>query len=179
MALVGCAAGALDLLRKLAIAVIGCGSVGGRIAILLARLGLGGLFLVDPKHYKPGSLATHEIDPEDVGQPKAMVVARRCKAVSPATRVLAFVGPVETLELSALADVDLVVMAPDLLSVEVELGQRCLWLGQPLVQASVPGPSLTVQIRFFLNAKGTGGCPVCCYGRRRAGSAGAPGTVQL
>jgi molybdopterin/thiamine biosynthesis adenylyltransferase len=165
MALLGCALGALGLLRKLTIAVIGCGSVGGRIAVLLARAGFGSLLLVDPKSYKVGSLPTHEIGPEDVGQPKAMVVARRCKAISPTSRLLAFVGPVEALELAALTDVDLVVMAPDLLAVEVELGQRCLWLGKPLVQASVHGATLTVQIRFFLNAKGAGGCPVCCYGR--------------
>jgi molybdopterin/thiamine biosynthesis adenylyltransferase len=170
--LIGCAPGALEILRKLTIAVIGCGSVGGRIAVLLARMGLGGLVLVDPKNYRApsvqraGSIATQDILPADIGRPKALVVARRCKAISPATRVQALVGPVAALELAALAEADLVLMAPDLLVVEVDLAQRCLWLAKPLVQGSVHGPSLTAHIRLFLNAKGgAGGCPACCYGR--------------
>ncbi|MBP8260182.1 MAG: ThiF family adenylyltransferase [Verrucomicrobia bacterium] len=165
MALLGCAAGALDGLRTLLIAVIGCGSIGGRMAVLLARMGLGGLLLVDPKSYKPASLPTHEIDPEDVGKSKAQAVARRCKAVSPATRVAAFPGPVEALDLAAMADASAVVMAPDLLSVEIEAGQRSLWLGKPLIHASVHGPTLTVQVRLFGNAGGAGACPRCLYGR--------------
>jgi molybdopterin/thiamine biosynthesis adenylyltransferase len=165
-ALFGCPANALGLLRKLIIAVVGCGSVGGRIALLLARLGIGGLQLVDPKSYKPGSIATHDISPADVGRPKALAIAERCKTISQATRVQAFAGPVAALDLGALADAAVVVMAPDLLSVEAELGQRGLWLRQPLLQASVHGPTLTAQIRFFHNANSEGGCPVCCYGRR-------------
>ena len=164
-AFLGCAADAMAVLHTLIVAVIGCGSVGGRIAMLLARMGFGGLLLVDPKRYKPRSLATHEIGPNEVGQAKAMAVGRRCKAGNPTALVLAFAGPVEALDLAALAGVHLVVMAPDLLSVEMELGQRCIWLSKPLVQASVHGSTLTVQIRFFLNAKGDGACPVCCYGR--------------
>jgi molybdopterin/thiamine biosynthesis adenylyltransferase len=165
MALVGCAPGALGVLGKLTVAVVGCGSVGGRIALLLTRMGIGGLLLVDPKRYKPGSLATHDVSPEDVGQPKALVVARRCKDLNPALRVQAYVGPVEALELAGLADVDLVVMAPDLISAELELGQRCLWLSKALVQGSVHGPTLTVQIRFFGTTRDAGGCPACAYGQ--------------
>jgi molybdopterin/thiamine biosynthesis adenylyltransferase len=164
-ALLGCAPGALAVLRHLAVAVIACGSVGGRIAVLLARLGLGALYLVDPKNYKSASLATHEIGPEDVGKPKALLVARRCKAISPGTRVYVFVGPVEALDLSDLVAVDLFVTAPDLLAVEVFLGQRAMWLGRPLVQASVHGETLTAQIRFFQNANAQGACPACLYGR--------------
>jgi molybdopterin/thiamine biosynthesis adenylyltransferase len=165
-ALLGCASDAMAVLRTISAAVIGCGSVGGRIALQLARMGFSGLLLVDPKEYKPSSLATHDIGPKEVGQSKSISVGRRCKAISPKTRVVVFAGPVEALDLAALADMDLVVMAPDLLSVEVEVGQRCLWLDKPLVQASVHGPTLTVQVRLFPNAKEVGGCPVCCYGRQ-------------
>jgi molybdopterin/thiamine biosynthesis adenylyltransferase len=162
MALVGCEPGVLDVLRKITLAIVGCGSVGGRIAVSLARTGVGGLLLVDPKSYKPGSLATQDINPGQVGQPKALSVARRCKAISPTARVRAVVGPVENLDLAELAEVDVVVMAPDRLSVELVVGQRCLWLGKPLMQASVHGASLTAQIRFWANAKGgAGGCPAC------------------
>ncbi|HOC56186.1 MAG TPA: ThiF family adenylyltransferase [Verrucomicrobiota bacterium] len=165
MPLVGCAAGALGSLAKRRVAVIGCGSVGGRVAILLSRMGIGGLVLVDPKRLKAGGVATHDMGPEDVGKPKALVAARRCRRINPALQVLAFVQGVEALELSVLAGVDLVVMAPDLLAVEVEVGQRCIWLSKPLVHASVHGPTLTAQVRFFLNAREGGGCPACGYGK--------------
>ena len=165
MALLGCTPGALGVFRGLAFAIIGCGSVAGRIALLFTRLGVGRLVLVDPKNYRNGSLATHEVGPEDVGQPKALALARRCKAINPALHVQVFVGPVEELELAALADVDLVVMSPDNLPAEMTAGQYALWLQKPLAQASVHGPTLTVQIRFFGTASGNGGCPACGYGR--------------
>jgi molybdopterin/thiamine biosynthesis adenylyltransferase len=156
----------LDLFRNLTVAVIGCGSVGGRIALLLARMGIGTLLLIDPKKTKTRSLATHEIGPDEVDQPKALVFGRRCKAINPAMRVLAFVGPVEALELSVLAGVNLFVMAPDLLRAEAVAGQICLWLGRTLVHVAVHGATLTVQIRVFSNSKGGAtGCPVCGYGR--------------
>jgi molybdopterin/thiamine biosynthesis adenylyltransferase len=152
-------------LNGIRIAVIGCGSIGSRIATHLARAGVAGLLLCDPKKFKNSSVATHEVTSAQVGKFKAVVTARRCKAISPHTRVLEFSGPVEELPLSVLADVDLVVMAPDLLSAEVLVAQRCLWLGKPLLQASVHGATLTVQIRFFLNAGANGPCPACAYSR--------------
>jgi molybdopterin/thiamine biosynthesis adenylyltransferase len=165
MALMGSTPDALDRLRELTVGVIGCGSVGGRIALLLARLGFGGLLTVDPKNYKAASLATHEIDRRAVGQPKALVVAQRCKAINPAMRVRAFMGPVQALEVAALAGVDLIVMAPDLLAVELHTGQCALWLEKPLFHASVYGPALTLHVRSFLNQRAEGPCPVCRYGR--------------
>ncbi len=162
--LLGCAAAALPLLRGLRVAVVGTGSVGGRIALLLARLGIGVLMLVDPKRYKAASLLTHEVGPRSVGRPKALEIGSRCKEISPATRVFAWVGSVEALDGDALADLDLVVMAPDRLSVEVVLAQRCRHLGQPLLQAAVHGETLTVQIRFCGNADPQGCCAACFLG---------------
>lgn len=166
MPLVGCPPGALGSLAKRRVAVISAGSVGGRIALLLSRMGVGGLLLVDPKRFKAAGLATHDMGPEDIGKSKALVTARRCRRINPAAAVLAFAQAVEALELAVLAGVDLVVMAPDLLAAEVEVGQRCIWLGKPLVHASVHGPTLTAQVRFFSNAKdGSGACPACAYGK--------------
>jgi molybdopterin/thiamine biosynthesis adenylyltransferase len=163
--LLGCDPRRLVGLRKLRVAVVGVGSIGMRIALHLARMGIALLVVIDPKRFKPESLLTHEAGPADLGEPKAGVVARRCQEISPATQVFAFVGPVEALEADALAEVDLVIMAPDRLSVEVELAQRCLHLGIPLLQASVHGETLTAQVRLYENANAPGGCAGCYLGR--------------
>ena len=71
----------------------------------------------------------------------------------------------QALELAVLAGVDLIVMAPDLLAVELHVGQCALWLEKPLFHASVYGPALTLHVRSFLNQQAAGPCPVCRYGR--------------
>jgi molybdopterin/thiamine biosynthesis adenylyltransferase len=153
-----------DVVPGLRIAVVGTGSVGGRAAMHWARLGVAELWLVDPKSYKSESVLTHGILPGEVGRPKAATMARRCKLVSPRTRVFSFVGRVQDLPWDAFAEVDLVVMAPDNLAAEVATGQRCLHLGRPLVHASLHGESLTAHVRFFVNSDCQGPCPVCGYG---------------
>jgi molybdopterin/thiamine biosynthesis adenylyltransferase len=155
---------AVARLRALTIFIVGVGSVGGRIAVHLARLGVAMLCLVDPKRFKPESVLTHDIEPREVDKFKALTSARRCKAISPATRVFAFNGPAEDLPLDAFADANLVVLATDNLAAEIEVGQRCVRLGKPLVQASVHGDTLTAQVRVFGNADGQGPCPVCGFG---------------
>lgn len=163
--LIGCAPEALARFRSLRLAIVGVGAVGGSVALHLVRSGVAALILIDPKRFKQESLLTHEAGPADVGRPKALVVARRCKEIAPSTRILAFAGPVEALPVEALTQVDVVIMSPDLLSVEVELGQRCLHLGIPLVQSSVHGESLVAQVRLYANAVAAGCCAGCFLGR--------------
>ena len=66
--------------------------------------------------------------------------------------------------MDAFVDSDLVVMATDNLQAEIATAQRCLYLRKPLLQASVHGETLVVQIRWFGDvAKGRGACPACSY----------------
>jgi molybdopterin/thiamine biosynthesis adenylyltransferase len=159
--LAGDAGAALDGVR---VAVVGAGSVGRNAALGLARLQVGEIRVVDPGRYKPEGLLTQPITAADVGEAKASNTAWLCRSLSPATRVWAFDGPVQTLAPAALADVDVVLLATDNLAAEVEVGQRCLWLGRPLLQASVHGDTLVAQVRFFRNADGGGPCPACGFG---------------
>ena len=45
----------------------------------------------------------------------------------------------------------------------MQVGQRCLHLRRPLIQASVHGDTLCTQVRFFANASAAGPCPACGY----------------
>lgn len=154
-------------MRALRVIVVGLGSVGSYFADLLARSTVASLLLVDRAHFKPESVLTHPVHPHDLGRPKATVAGERAKAVSPSTRVEVFDGPVEELGLDAFVDSDAVLLASDNLACELEVSRRCLFLGVPLIQASVHGPTLVAQVRSLGNpphsSEGGGPCLACGF----------------
>lgn len=151
-------------LDRLKVVVVGVGSVGRSMALHLARLQVGALWLVDRGAYKAESLLTQPITPDEVGAPKASRTAALCRALSPRTRVYAFDGPVEELDEATPADADVWLLASDNLAAEVEVGLRCQRLGRPLIHAAVHGDTLTAQVRTFGNRDGSGPCPACAFG---------------
>ncbi|HYT92303.1 MAG TPA: ThiF family adenylyltransferase [Gemmataceae bacterium] len=159
---VGFPGDAVPTLAGLKAGVIGNGAVGRDIAVHLARLQPAALWLCDRGRYKAESLLTQSIAPNEVGSPKATSTGRVCKAISPRTAVFVCDGAVEDLPTTGFADADVVALATDNLAAEVEVGQRCLWLGRPLVQASVHGETLVAQVRYFTNREG-GACPACGF----------------
>jgi len=162
--LIGCRVDAASTIGSLNVGVIAVGSVGRNIAIHLARLGVATIWIVDRGRFKRESLLTQSIAPEDIPQRKASNAARLCKRISPRTRVFAYDGPVEAIDAVALADADVALLSTDNLAAEVEVGQRCLNLGVPLIHAAVHGDTLVAQVRVFGNFTGDGPCPVCAFG---------------
>jgi molybdopterin/thiamine biosynthesis adenylyltransferase len=65
------------------VALVGCGSLGSKIAIMLARSGVGGFLLVDDDLFFPDNVVRHDLDWRDVGIHKADSVARRITLVNP------------------------------------------------------------------------------------------------
>jgi molybdopterin/thiamine biosynthesis adenylyltransferase len=65
------------------IGVVGCGSLGSKIAVMLARAGGGRFLLVDDDIMLPDNLVRHDLDWRDVGTHKADSVARRIQLVNP------------------------------------------------------------------------------------------------
>jgi len=149
-------------LRPLRVIVIGLGSVGSYFADLLARSGVASLLLVDPARFKPESVLTHPVHPRSLGRPKATVAGERAKAVCPSTSVHVYDGPVEELGLDAFIGASAVLLASDHLGCEVEVSQRCLNLGVPLIQASVHGPTLVAQVRSLANRDGANDPCLAC-----------------
>jgi len=153
-----------EIFSELKVALVGIGSVGRHLAFHLSRLMIHTIWLVDPGYFKPESILTQAILPTEVGRPKATSTAEICKKISPDTRVFACENRLEELDLLALADSDLVLLATDNLVAEVEAGQRCLHLGKSLFHISVHGSTLVAQTRFFANRDANGPCPVCGFG---------------
>lgn len=147
----------------LRVLVVGAGAVGARLIDGLARLGVGGLDVVDPGFLAPENLATHPIDPDRLGQPKARAAGERALALEPRARVRVAETVAEALPLLDWLFPDLVLLASDHPAVEVEVGQRCLWAGRPLIHAAVHGGTLVAQVRVF-GGDAAGPCPACAFG---------------
>lgn len=65
-------------------AIVGCGSLGSKIAVSLARSGVGGFLLVDDDLFMPDNLVRHDLDWREVGTHKADSIASRIQLVNPA-----------------------------------------------------------------------------------------------
>lgn len=99
-----------DVLRELRVAVIGAGGTGSAVAEQLARLGVGGLLLVDPDVMEDTNLTrVYGSSPTAIGQPKAEVLAKHIAAIAPTVAVRNIIGRTTEHEIAAaLTDRDLV-----------------------------------------------------------------------
>jgi sulfur-carrier protein adenylyltransferase/sulfurtransferase len=71
------------LVQSKKIAIIGCGSLGSKVATMLARSGVAEFFLVDDDIFLPHNLVRNELDWREVGTHKVNAVARRIQLVNP------------------------------------------------------------------------------------------------
>jgi len=71
------------------VGIIGCGSLGSKIAASLARSGVGEFVLVDDDILTPGNLLRHELDGRSLGMHKVEGLESRLKAIAPGVNVLA------------------------------------------------------------------------------------------
>lgn len=65
------------------VGLIGCGSLGSKLAMMLARSGVGRFLLVDDDLLLPDNFVRHDLDWRDAATHKADGVARRIKLVNP------------------------------------------------------------------------------------------------
>jgi hypothetical protein len=76
-----------DVLGQKRVGIVGCGSLGSKIAASLARAGVRQYVLVDDDILKPGNLVRHDLDARNLGAHKAEALADRLKALVPGARV--------------------------------------------------------------------------------------------
>jgi ThiF family len=69
------------------VVIVGCGSLGSKIAASLARAGVGTFLLVDDDILFPDNLVRHDLDWREIGTHKVDSVARRIKLINPAADV--------------------------------------------------------------------------------------------
>jgi hypothetical protein len=67
------------------VAIVGCGSVGSKIAVMLARSGVGRFLLIDDDILLPDNLVRNELDWREIATHKADSLGRRIQLVNPWT----------------------------------------------------------------------------------------------
>jgi hypothetical protein len=72
-----------DALKGKKVGLIGCGSLGSKIAVSLARAGVGAIHLVDDDILMPGNLERHALDWRTVGQHKSAALKARINEIEP------------------------------------------------------------------------------------------------
>jgi hypothetical protein len=108
-----------DVLAEKKVAVVGCGSVGSKMATSLARSGVGQLLLVDDDVLVRKNLVRHDLDWHSMGEHKAEGLASRIRMVNRAAAVTVKRSRIAGQEaagsaaslLSEIADCDLIVDA--------------------------------------------------------------------
>ncbi|NMN03802.1 MULTISPECIES: ThiF family adenylyltransferase [unclassified Novosphingobium] len=76
-----------ERLDRATVAIVGCGSVGSKIAATLARSGIGRFVLVDGDVLLPGNLVRNDLDWRSVGLNKPNAVSERIKTINPSAAV--------------------------------------------------------------------------------------------
>jgi hypothetical protein len=129
------------------VGIVGCGSLGSKLAAMLARSGVGKFLLVDDDILFPDNFVRHDLDWRDVATHKVDSVARRIQLVNPAARCQRrkqrlggqeSSGSIECL-IEGLADCDLVVDATADRSVFNYLCAAVGFAKKPLLWAEIFG----------------------------------------
>jgi hypothetical protein len=79
-----------EILTGKLVALIGCGSLGSKLGVMLARSGVGRFLLVDDDILLPDNFVRNDLDWRDIGTHKAQAVARRMQLVYPAVETRAW-----------------------------------------------------------------------------------------
>ncbi len=92
-----------ERLKATKIAIIGCGSVGSKVAVQLARSGVASFVLVDGDVLASGNLVRNELDWRSVGVHKAPALGARLKEIAPDCTISTWTNPLGGQESGAMA----------------------------------------------------------------------------
>jgi molybdopterin/thiamine biosynthesis adenylyltransferase len=117
----------LDILWNKKMLIFGSGTGGSKIALELARAGVGNITLCDPERLEFANISRHEGDMLDVGKPKTQVVAERIYRVNPAIQICSYFEDIFDRSLYQVKEIfcchDLVVAATDSRSVQLLINE--------------------------------------------------------
>lgn len=131
----------IEHLNSKRVCVVGCGGLGGYAIEFLARIGIGGLTVVDGDRFVLSNLNRQLLSSEDnLGQSKALAAYDRVRSVNSAVQVNAITAFL-TKESAALIlkNHDIVIDALDNITSRRILAYACSELGIPLVHGAISG----------------------------------------
>lgn len=137
-----------ERLRGAHVLMVGCGGVGGTVATILARTGVGRFTLIDPDDYEPSN-ANRQIGcfADTMGRNKAEVVGELLEGINPEVRVEVIPGALPLDEIDGhVAAADLVFPAADDYPYSLMVFRRCRALGKPALLVVPAGYWATVTL---------------------------------
>ncbi|MDD4850388.1 MAG: tRNA threonylcarbamoyladenosine dehydratase [Gemmiger sp.] len=168
---------AMAALRRARVAVFGIGGVGGHVAEVLARSGVGAIDLFDSDTVSLTNLnrqlvALHST----LGQYKVDVMAARIADIDPDTKVGAyrlFYGA-DTADAVPLTGYDYVVDCIDTVTAKLLLAQRCHAAGVPVLSSMGAANKLDPTAFRVADIRKTSGCPLARIMRAECRKRGIP-----
>jgi molybdopterin/thiamine biosynthesis adenylyltransferase len=134
--------------------IAGAGNIGSHLAPLMARAGARLLRIVDRDVVEAKNLTNQDFRRQDIGRPKAEVLAERIRELHSDVTVEAVVGDLEQLPLG-LFDVDLICGGLDSRRARQTLVSEIGWpLGKPVVDGGV-GEGLLGRVQVFVPGPAT------------------------
>ena len=132
--------GQLKLLQS-TVAIVGAGGLGGTIAELLARQGIGHLIIIDSDRFAEQDLNRQLMSTEkNLGKYKATVTARRVRDINSAAEVMSFIERLTNENAHRLLEgADLVADGLDNLPSRFMVENACRKLGIPYVYGAIAG----------------------------------------
>lgn len=76
-----------EVLEEKTVALVGCGSIGSKVASSLARAGVGSFVLVDGDIFFPGNIIRNDLDQRSIGLNKPDAVKARIQEINPFSEV--------------------------------------------------------------------------------------------
>ena len=130
-------------LAQMHAAVVGAGGLGGYVAGLLARVGVGKLTIIDNDIFAESNLNRQTFClVEDIGKSKAQVATQKIMAINPSVAVLAFNQKLdEKNACELLSNADIIIDALDSIKDRMILEKAATTLKVPLVHGAVSGLS--------------------------------------
>ena len=166
---------ALERLRKARVAVFGIGGVGGYTVEALARSGVGQLDLIDSDTVSASNinrqiLATHST----VGMPKVEAAKRRILDINPdcVVRMYQIFYTPETADRFDFSQYDYIVDAIDTVTGKLQLVQRAVEAGTPIICCMGTGNKLDASAFEVSDISKTSMCPLARIMRKELGKRG-------
>jgi len=130
--------------------IVGVGGLGGSVAEMLARIGVGRLRLVDGDHFEDSNLNRQRFaNAASLDQPKAQVARERMAAINPAVEVIALPERLTADNGSAIiGDADIAIDCLDTLQARLDLQAACRRKNIPVISAAVAGVSGQITVFY-------------------------------
>ncbi len=123
------------------ICIVGCGGLGGYLAEMLVRVGIGQVVLVDGDVFDESNLNRQLYATTDnLGRSKALEAKKRLAAINPETRIFAHHAKLDQGNVyDMIQDCDLVMDALDNIATRFIVQQACEKSGIPMVHGAIAG----------------------------------------